>query len=279
MPTRSVLCSTLLAMIAFAGNSVLCRLAFQETDIDAASFTGVRLLSGALALWLLLAVRDQRPGAQAGSWYSAWALFLYACAFSFAYLSLTTATGALLLFGAVQVTMITAGLWRGERLRRWQSLGLACALAGLVGLLLPGISAPPFAGALVMLSGGVAWGIYSLRGRGGSDATQATAGNFARTVPLALLLCLGFLPWARLDAMGLGYAMLSGGLTSGLGYAIWYRALSGLNATQAASVQLSVPVLAALGGIVLLGEPLTLRFVLASVAVLGGVALVICRRD
>ncbi|GAA3531907.1 DMT family transporter [Zobellella aerophila] len=270
MSNVQVFLSTLLAMIAFAGNSLLCRLAFQGTGIDAASFTGMRLLSGALVLWLLVA--------RGGSWWPAWALFLYAAAFSFAYLSLDTGTGALLLFGAVQVTMIGAGLWRGERLNRWQSLGLGCAFAGLVGLLLPGVSAPPFAGAVIMLTGGVAWGVYSLRGRGVADATRTTAGNFLRAVPLGLGLFFACLPWVRLDATGLWYAVLSGTLTSGLGYAVWYRALGGLNATQAATVQLSVPMLAALGGILWLSEPLTLRFLLASVAVLGGVALVILRR-
>lgn len=269
---------TLLAMVAFAGNSVLCRLAFQDTDIDAASFTVVRLLSGALVLWLLVACRSKRSDLQAGSWWSAWALFLYAAAFSFAYLSLTTGTGALLLFGAVQVTMIGVGLWQGERLSRWQSLGLASATGGLVLLLLPGVSAPPFVSALVMLTSGVAWGVYSLRGRGVMDATRATAGNFARAVPLGLGLFLACLPWVRLDATGLLYAVLSGALASGLGYAIWYQALTGLGAAQAATVQLSVPVLAALGGIIWLSEPLTLRFALASVAVLGGVALVLFRR-
>ncbi|WP_116472855.1 DMT family transporter [Zobellella maritima] len=278
MPNAHLLLATLLAMIAFAGNSVLCRLAFQGTEIDAASFTGMRLLSGALVLWLLVVLNGRKGALKAGSWWSALALFLYAATFSFAYLSLATGTGALLLFGAVQVTMIGAGLWRGERLNRWQSLGLGSAFAGLVGLLLPGISAPPFAGAVIMLTSGVAWGVYSLRGRGVTDATRVTAGNFMRAVPLGAGLFFAWLPWTRLDAMGLWYAVLSGGLTSALGYALWYRALSGLNATQAATVQLSVPIIAALGGILWLSEPLTLRFLLASVAVLGGVALVIFGR-
>jgi drug/metabolite transporter (DMT)-like permease len=212
-------------------------------------------------------------------------LFAYAAGFSFAYLSLTTATGALLLFGAVQATMICYGLWRGERFGAWQLAGLALAVGGLVGLLLPGLSAPPLAGAALMLMAGAAWGVYSIRGKGAGDATRVTAGNFLRAVPFAIVLCvLSLLPLAeaRLDAAGVGYALTSGAITSGLGYAIWYTVLPHLKATSAATVQLSVPVIAALGGIVFLNEALTLRFVLASIAVLGGIALVIrapYRRD
>ena len=287
MPTLFL---TLVAMLAFAGNSLLCRLALQHTAIDAASFTSVRLISGALVLWLVVQMRNRRPhqppgdglvagpaSAMAGSWASALALYAYAAAFSFAYFSLTAATGALLLFGMVQVTMIGFGLWRGERLARPQSLGMVCALAGLIGLLLPGLSAPPLGGAVMMLGAGVAWGVYSLRGKGAGDPTAVTAGNFARAVPMALLLSLITLPWATVDAAGIGYAMASGALASGLGYAVWYTALRGLAATSAATVQLSVPVIAAAGGTVFLGEAFTLRLAFASIAVLGGVALVILK--
>jgi len=275
---------TALALAAFAGNSLLCRAALRDTPIDAASFTAIRIASGAIALWLIVRLRASSP-ARAGSWPSALALFAYAAAFSFAYLSLTAATGALLLFGAVQATMIGAGLARGEHLSLSQWLGVLVAAAGLVGLLLPGLTAPPLGGALLMVAAGVAWGVYSLRGRtpaaANVDPTVANAGNFARATPMALALPGIALLWpgeaVRFDAVGAAYALASGALTSGVGYAVWYAALKGLKATSAATVQLSVPVLTALAGVVLLAEPLTLRVALASVAVLGGIALVVLR--
>lgn len=264
-------------MTAFAGNSLLCRLALKQTSIDAASFTSIRIISGAMALWLIVRIRKE-PRGKAGSWPSALALFAYAAAFSFAYISLPAGTGALLLFGAVQATMILWALRRGERPRWQQSLGLVLALGGLVALVFPGLSAPPFAGSLLMLAAGVAWGVYSLRGKNAGDPAAATAGNFLRAVPLAVVLSVVLLPWARLDRAGMGYAALSGAFASGVGYAIWYTALPSLKAASAATVQLSVPVLAAAGGILFLGEPVTLRFLLASVAVLGGIALVMIER-
>jgi drug/metabolite transporter (DMT)-like permease len=265
---------TALALLAFAGNSLLCRAALRHTPIDPATFTSVRLLSGAAALWLVVRLRAgvRRPG---GSWTSALALFAYAIAFSFAYVDLAAGTGALILFGAVQATMILAGLARGEHLNARQGAGLAVAVLGLLALLLPGLSAPPLAGALLMIAAGVAWGVYSLRGRGAGDALAATAGNFLRATPLALIVSLALLSAARADATGIGYAVASGALTSGVGYAVWYAALRGLTATSAATVQLSVPVIAAIGGVLLLGEPITLRLLGASIAVLGGIALVV----
>ncbi len=274
MSRSSTILLTVCAMLAFAGNSLLCRLALKETDIDAASFTAVRLASGALVLWLIVYRRKDRTQ-PAGSWSSAIALFVYAAGFSYAYISLTAATGALLLFGAVQATMITYGLWTGERLTMRQTLGLLLALAGLLGLLLPGLSAPPLGGSLLMLLAGVAWGVYSLRGAGAGDPTAVTGGNFLRASPLALGLSVVTLPWIRIDPDGLWYAVASGALASGVGYAIWYTALRGLRATSAATVQLSVPVVAALGGILFLGEPVTVRLLLAALAVLGGIALVV----
>ena len=271
-PARVLLLTTL-AMLAFAGNSVLCRLALKHTGIDPATFTSVRLASGALVLWLLVRVRDGRT-ARAGNWPSALALFAYAAAFSWAYVSLPTAAGALLLFGAVQATMIGYGLWQGERLAARQTLGLLAACAGLIALMLPGFSAPPLSGALLMMAAGVAWGVYSLRGKGGGDATQTTSGNFQRAALLTLILSALTLPQARLDGAGLVYAVVSGAITSGLGYAVWYTAVRGLPATSAATVQLSVPVIAALGGALFLHEPLTLRLIATSLAILGGVALV-----
>jgi drug/metabolite transporter (DMT)-like permease len=275
MPVR-IAFLTILAMLAFAGNSLLCRLALTRTGIDAASFTTLRIVAGALMLYLLVRLRS---GTRAtGSWASALALFAYAAGFSFAYLSLPAATGALLLFGAVQATMIGYGLGRGERLASSQACGLAIAAAGLVGLLLPGLSTPSLPGSLLMLGAGIAWGIYSLRGRAAGDPLSATAGNFLRATPFAAVLSLVLIGDASLDAAGLGYAAASGALASAGGYIVWYHALAGLRSTSAAAVQLSVPALAAVGGVILLGEPLTLRLLLASVAILGGVALAIAGR-
>lgn len=266
---------TLLAMLAFASNSLLCRQALKHTAIDAASFTSIRIASGALALWLIVRLQH-RDGRVAGNWPSALALVAYAAGFSLAYVTLSAATGALLLFGAVQATMIGVGLWSGERLLERQWVGLVLAFAGLVGLLLPGLSAPPLQGSALMLLAGVAWGIYSLRGRGAGDPTRVTAGNFLRAVPFALALSLLMLPWGGTwDRAGAAYAVASGALASGVGYAVWYTALKGLHAAPAATVQLSVPAIAAAGGVVFLGEPITLRLLLASAAILGGVALVV----
>jgi drug/metabolite transporter (DMT)-like permease len=268
-----------LALLAFAGNSLLCRLALRGGGIDAASFTALRLASGAAALWLLLALR-RRPAAATpgprGDWPSALALFAYAAAFSFAYLGLSAATGALLLFGAVQLTMLGRGFALGERLRAGQWLGLGLALAGLLVLLLPGLAAPPWPRAALMLAAGVAWGVYSLRGRGAGDPLAVTSGNFLRTVPMALALAAGAAlagPGLAVDVRGALAALASGALASGLGYALWYAALPSLRASSAGILQLSVPVLAALGGIVLLGEPVGWRFALAAALTLGGVAL------
>jgi drug/metabolite transporter (DMT)-like permease len=273
---------TVVTMTAFAGNSLLCRLALKQTSIDAASFTLTRIISGAVVLWLIVEFRRRlmRHSSlpQAGSWPSALALFAYAAAFSFAYISLAAGTGALLLFGAVQATMIIWGLRQGEQLRARQWIGLAFALGGLVALLFPGLSAPPLVGSILMLGAGIAWGIYSLRGQASGDPISETAGNFLRAVPLAAVLSVAFLPWASLDRAGIGFAILSGAIASGVGYAIWYTALPGLRAASAATVQLSVPVLAAAGGILFLGESITLRLLFASVAVLGGIALVVIQK-
>lgn len=277
MSALRVAALTGLAMVAFASNSLLCRMALKGTAIDPASFTVIRIVSGALVLAVIVRLRSSSV-VGTGSWPSALALAAYAGAFSFAYVSLDAGVGALLLFGAVQATMILYGLAHGERLFAAQWLGLVLALGGLAGLLLPGAAAPPPLGASLMLAAGVAWGAYSLRGRVGGDPTKATAGNFLRAVPLVAIPALLFLPWMGLDAAGAGYALASGALASGIGYAIWYTALGGLTATRAASVQLSVPVLAAIGGVLLLAEPFTMRLLICSVAVLGGIGLVIAAR-
>lgn len=278
MPYLRVIALTSLAMTAFAGNSLLCRAAINHTSIDAASFTTIRLASGAVALWLLVRMRSSAYQGS-GNWLSAFALFAYAASFSFAYIGLPAATGALLLFGAVQTTMIGHGIWTGERLHKLQIVGLVLACGGLVGLLLPGLSAPPLFGSILMLGAGIAWGVYSLRGKGKGDPIQVTAGNFLRAAPIAALLSLLMLNSISIDNAGLLFAICSGALASGIGYAIWYTALPALKATNAATVQLSVPVIAAFGGVIFLGEPITLRLAVASVAVLGGIALVIFEKQ
>lgn len=265
-------------MLAFAGNSLFCRLALRDTEIDAASFTAIRLASGALVLAALLMLRGKRPAA-GGSWPMAAMLFAYAVCFSFAYRDLTAATGALLLFGAVQFTMTGYGLWTGERIRGLKLVGLLLALAGLLWLLLPGLAAPPLLAAALMLVAGAAWGIYSLLGKGAGDPTAATGGNFLRSLPFAAALALTTTTAATVDHTGALYAVLSGAVTSGLGYVLWYAALPMLRATTAATVQLSVPAIAALGGAMLLAEPVTTRLLVASVAVLGGIALTIYRKN
>ena len=261
-------------MAAFAGNSLLCRLALKRMSIDPASFTLIRILSGTIALWLILKLR-RRPKRAAGSWLSALALFAYAAAFSFAYVNLPAGTGALLLFAAVQATMILGGLRQGEQLHARQCIGLMLASGGLVLLLFPGLSTPPIIGSILMLSAGAAWGIYSLRGKAVDGPANATAGHFLRALPMAALLSIALLPWAQFDRAGVVCAVISGALTSGVGYVLWYAVLPGLKATSAATVQLSVPVLAAVGGILFLGESVTLRFLVSSVAVLSGIALVV----
>jgi len=265
-------------MFAFAGNSILCRLALKHTEIDATSFTTIRLISGALVLLFIARIKRSTSSGK-GSWLSAIALFVYASGFSFAYISLPAATGALLLFGAVQVTMIGYGIWSGERFRKLQLFELLLAFGGLVGLLLPGLSAPPIFGSVLMFGAGVAWGIYSLRGKNGGDPTRVTAGNFLRAVPITAALSLFMLRGSSLDTAGLWYAILSGALASGVGYAIWYTVVPQLKAAKAATVQLSVPIIAAIGGVLFLGESLTLRLVMASVAILGGIALVILEKQ
>ncbi len=274
IPPRRLVLLVALAMVAFAANSLLCRVALRDTAIDAASFTTIRLGSGALVLWAIARMKDATMTG-AGSWGSAAALFGYAAAFSFAYIELPAGIGALLLFCAVQITMIGWGLWSGERIAATQGVGLALAIGGLVGLLWPGLSAPPAGSAALMIVAGIAWGIYSLRGKRGGDPTVATAGNFLRAVPLAVALSLLTFAGARVDPAGVLYAIASGALASGLGYAIWYTALPGLTATKAATIQLSVPVIAAIAAVMLLGESITPRLVASSAAILGGIALVV----
>lgn len=268
--------AALFALLCFAANSVLCRMALRSAHIDPASFTGIRLLSGAVTLWLLVQA-GRRPQAPGGSWRSALVLLVYALPFSFAYVGLTAGTGALLLFGAVQVVMLPAGFLSGERVDRVLVLGWLIAVAGLVLLLLPGIAAPPMKEAAFMLLAGVAWAMYSLHGRGSKNALGDTAGNFVRAAPGALLISA--LPFAHrsADPEGMVLAALSGAVASGLGYAAWYTAVPRLGAIAAANAQLSVPIIAALAGVALFQEPITARLLTAAVLVLGGTALAVRR--
>jgi drug/metabolite transporter (DMT)-like permease len=264
---------TTLALVAFSANSVLCRVALREGTIDAATFSTVRLTAGAAALLMITTWTQGRAWNAGGSWTSAGALFLYAVPFSLAYTRLTTGTGALILFGCVQVTMTIAALWTGERPHVVQWLGLGLALAGLLYLVLPGLEAPPFAGAALMAVAGCSWAVYSLRGRGAVSPLTQTTSNFVRSVPLAFAVSLVTRPQFQAHAKGLVLAVASGAFASGMGYVMWYRALRGLTATSAAVVQLAVPILAAGGGVIFLGEAISARLALSAVMILGGIAL------
>ncbi len=261
-------------MIAFAANSVFCRLALKETSIDAASFTTVRILSAVAMLWLLMRWKKQSP-LEHGSWRSALALFIYAATLSFAYRTIDTGAGALMLFGAVQATMILAGYIAGERMNNWQIIGFATAMSGLVILVIPGSHAPSLLNSSLMLTSGIAWGIYSLFGRGSANPAASTAGNFLRAGPITIILSLLALPWLRIDAQGILYAVLSGALTSALGYVLWYRVLQCMKAMTASTVQLTAPVIAAMGGVLLMNETATPSLLIASVLILGGIGLVL----
>ena len=267
---------TILALIAFAGNSVLCRLALADGSIDAASFSTVRLVSGAIALLLILqaANRGKRP-ASYGSWISATMLFLYAVCFSFAYISLDTGIGALILFGMVQATMIAGALWAGDRPGVAEWLGWLLAVSGFVYLVSPGMTAPSPLGSVLMAIAGIGWGIYSLRGRSEPFALAGTTYNFLRSVPLVIVVSALSLNEMHLSTNGVVLAILSGAVTSGVGYAIWYTALRSISSMQAAMVQLSVPVLAAAGGVLFLAESVSMRLIVSSLLILGGIFLAI----
>lgn len=274
------LLATAAALVAFAANSILCRLALSSGAIDPASFTSVRIVSGAAVLAILALAAGERAAARAGDWRSAAALAAYALAFSLAYVRLGAGTGALLLFGAVQATIVGAALSTGERAGRTEWLGLVVALAGLLWLVAPGLAAPPAIGSVLMISAGIAWGIYTIRGRSIDDALRATTGNFARATPLAVAAAAVLLApgGIRLSLRGVLLAVLSGGVTSALGYVIWYQALRGLTAMRAAVVQLAVPVLTALAATVFLDEEIGRRLVFAGALILGGIGLTLVSR-
>ena len=278
MKLQTILLTTL-AMIAFASNSLLNRLALGQNTIDAVSYTTIRLVSGAVMLFIIANLqRKTNQPVLRGSWISAVFLFLYAIAFSFAYLSLSTGTGALILFGSVQVTIIVVALRSGERPSRLEWVGLILALGGLVYLVFPGLTAPSPLGSALMTIAGIAWGFYTLRGRGSQNPIGDTAGNFMYSVPMILLILLFSLKNVDISSSGVLYAILSGALASGVGYTIWYTALRGLTTTRAATVQLSVPVIAAWSGVVFLAENVSARLLIAGVLILGGIALALSSR-
>ena len=270
--------ATVFALLCFAANSVLCRMALRQPHIDPASFMSIRLCAGALTMSALLRVRVGEQKRVAGDWSAALVLLVYAVTFTFAYLGLTAGTGALLLFGAAQVAMIAAGVAGGERIDLTIACGWALAVGGLMLLLLPGASTPSARHALLMLIAGIAWGVYSLRGRRSQQALADTAGNFVRSVPGTLLISALFWAHRSADLEGIVLAAVSGSIASGLGYLAWYSALPRLGAIAAANAQLSVPVIAAIAGVVLFDEPITARLAAASVLVLGGTALAVRRR-
>lgn len=285
---------TILALVAFAANSVFSRLALAEQWIDAAGFTMVRLITGALVLLLLLyfnrlsskrALKATSPmGSKAapskrGSWLAALMLFVYAVAFSYAYLQLETGSGALVLFGMVQLTMVVATFIEGHRLRGLEVIGILIAFAGLVYLVLPQVSTPSIMGVVLMALAGMAWAGYTLLGRGSNAPLADTSFNFLRTVPMAVLLGVATLDQWFATPQGLLLAALSGGLASGVGYSIWYRVLRHLSATQAGVLQLLVPVIAAIGGVIFVAEPLTMRLIISAALILGGIYLVINGRS
>lgn len=277
-PAARTVLLTSATMVAFASNSLLCRLALQHASIDAASFSSIRLVSGAVMLMVLTRSGTARAPRTSADWIAATMLFLYVTFFSFAYLTVSASTGALILFGAVQLTMFGAGLHAGEQFAPRAWLGLALALAGLIYLVSPGITAPTPLGALLMSAAGVSWGVYSLRGRGVANPLAATAGNFLRAAPMALVLSLLFHNRFHAAPAGIALAITSGAVTSGIGYVLWYAALKGLSAMRAATVQLSVPPIAAFAAVPLLSEVITLRLVVASAAILGGIAMALVSR-
>jgi drug/metabolite transporter (DMT)-like permease len=273
---------TCFALVAFAFNSILCRLALGAGAIDAASFTSVRLLSGAITLVIISQILSNKESKTNivgdGNWFSAFFLFAYAICFSFAYLNLTTGTGALILFGAVQLTMIISALLSGERPRVLEWLGLLLAFGGLIYLVFPGLAAPPLFSSVLMIAAGISWGFYTLRGRGSKNPLADTTGNFTRTVPMIILAALPFLAQIHWSPSGILFAVLSGAIASGIGYAVWYAALKFHTATRAALLQLSVPAIAAVGGIVILSEAVSVRLLLATILILGGIGLAVWGR-
>jgi len=276
---KIILC-TIFSLLAFAGNSVLCRLALGENTIDAASFTVIRLLSGIIVLTIATTITRKTSEVNSkGSWLAASMLFFYAVAFSYGYISLDTGTGALILFGAVQITMIIVSVFSGNRLHYSEWLGLFIAFSGFVYLIIPGLTTPSLMGFILMTFSGMAWGFYTVVGRSSTQPLNDTAYNFLRTSPFVLVLLIFTLQDSNISLEGILLAALSGAIASGVGYSVWYIALGGLSVTQAAVVQLFVPIIAAMGGVIFTNELITLRLLESSALVLGGVLTVILGRN
>lgn len=273
---RTMLLTTA-AMVAFAANSLLARQALGAALVDAGYYTAIRIVSGAALLAILLRAGGggETKRTVSGSWTAAAALFVYAICFSLAYLQISAATGALILFASVQATMITVAVWRGDRPDRVELSGLVIAFGAFIYLLSPGLGRPAPLGSALMILSGIAWGIYTLRGRGSKTPLADTAGNFLRASAFCVPVIIYALAREHLNGQGVLLALASGALASGLGYSIWYRALPGLSTIQAALVQLSVPVIAAAGAVLFLTENLTTRLVVASILILGGITLAI----
>jgi drug/metabolite transporter (DMT)-like permease len=270
---------TCLALIAFAANSVLCRMALGEKTIDASGFTILRLLSGAIVLFIILKFKNKKNNNKSkGSWMASIMLFLYAITFSFAYLTLDTGTGALILFGSVQTTMILLSLISGDRLHITEWAGVTIAFLGFVYLILPAVTTPSVIGFLLMSVAGMAWGIYTLKGRSSESPMMDTAYNFIRSIPFIIILAILTIQNTHYTSEGILLAVLSGGLASSIGYVIWYKALGGLSAVQAAVVQLLVPAIAAFGGVIFISEIITLRLALSALMILGGILSVVLGR-
>lgn len=274
---------TIVALIAFAANSVLCRLALDIYQMDVGSFTTIRLLSGAIVLFMMVHMQHKQQNNQphfnlTKNWFAASMLFIYATAFSFAYLTLDTATGALILFGSVQITMVAYAIYTGNRPNIAEWIGLAIAFLGFIYLIYPDLNSPSAMGFLLMSIAGIAWGFYSIQGKYSKKPLFDTAHNFIKTLPFIAVLALMTLPQSHLNLQGILLALLSGGIASGMGYAVWYIALTGLSNNQAAVVQLAVPVIAAIGGVLFVSEEMTLRLVISTVMVLGGILIVISTR-
>ena len=278
-------CFTTLALLAFAGNSVLCRLALAEQSIDAVSFTVIRLVSGICVLWLLVRIIGNNHASNStgtrlnNTWLSALCLFIYAVAFSYAYIQLDTGTGALILFAAVQISMLTFALYSGESLSKFAISGFVLAISGFVYLVAPNLSTPSFGGFVLMAVSGLAWAAYTLLGKKSKNPIQDSYTNFVHTLPFICLISatVYFIAPESIDISltGLLLATTSGAVASGIGYAIWYAALNNLSAANAAVLQLLVPVLAAFSGVIFLNEVLTIEFILSATMVLGGILMVI----
>ncbi|GHE96971.1 DMT family transporter [Thalassotalea profundi] len=277
--TLKIACLTTIALCTFAANSVLCRLALESQLIDPASYTSIRLMSGAIALLILVYMGAGNLNTKKGSWSGGVTLFIYACTLSYGYISLDTATGALILFGAVQLTIMCVSIVKGEKIFVGEWLGIIIAFCGFVYLVYPLMSQPSFIGAILMAISGITWGLYTLIGKGSDRPLVDTCYNFVRTLPFVVVLFLFTFEQIEVTNQGILLAIISGVVTSGIGYAIWYQVLPYLATTQAAVLQLTVPVIAAIGGVFIVAESLTIRLILSSILVLGGIGLVIFAKD